>query len=149
MAPRMMTMAWPSLDAQIKVRLLDDKAPTLCNLIWDALPWESIQSHALITGYMIFATSPIATLVRENVHLFSELGPGACFYGAGSQNIVVAYGPLTEPEGTVVWGQVPEEDWTTLCRVGQRAWQNLLAPYGDLELNPLAKQLILVRNRKA
>jgi hypothetical protein len=83
------------------------------------------------------------------VHLFTELGPGACAYGAGSQNIVVAYGPLTEPEGTCIWGQVLEEDWPTLRRVGQRAWENLLAPYGDLTLNPLAKQIILVRHTKA
>src|SRR5438309_4119811 len=127
MAPvRMMKMIWPSLDAEIKVRLLDDKAPTICNLMWNALTWESDQAHALITGYMIFATSPVATLARENVHLFTELGAGACAYGAGSQNIVVAYGPLTEPEGPCIWGQVPEEDWHALRRVGQRAWATLL-----------------------
>jgi len=147
-AERWMKMTWPSLDAQVKVRLLDDKAPTICSLMWDALPWESVQAHALITGFMFFSTSPVATLARENVRLFSELTPGDCAYGAGSQNIVVVYGPLTEPEGAPIWGQVPQADWPTLQRVGRRAWENLLAPYGDLKVSPLAKQIIVVRCEK-
>lgn len=146
---RMLTMTWPSLDAKVKVRLLEDKASRICTLVWDALPWESVQGHALITGFLMFATSPIFTLVGENVQIFTKVGPGACSYSLGSQNVQVTYGPLTEPQGTSVWGQVPEEDWPTLQRVGQRAWENLLAPYGDLALNPLAKQIILVRYDKA
>jgi len=145
----MMKMTWPSLDAQITIRLLDDAAPTICNLMWDALPWDSVQAHALISGYMIFATSPVATLARENVRLFTDLRPGDCAYGAGSQNVVVVYGALTEPEGTCVWGRVAKDDLPVLRRVGQRAWENLLAPYGDPALNPLAKQIILVRCEKA
>jgi|SRR5579884_386514 hypothetical protein len=149
MAARVIRMTWPSLDASASIQLLDDRAPTICNLLWDALPWESVQGHALISGFMMFATSPVFTLARENVRLFTQMGPGDCAYGPGSQNVVVAYGPLTEPEGISVWGHVPREHWPTLRRVGQRAWQNLMAPYGDLTLNPLAKQIILVRYEKA
>jgi len=145
----MMTMAWPALEAKVRVQLLEEKAPTICNFLWDALPYESVQAHALISGFMVFATSPVFTLARENVQLFTELAVGACAYGPGSQNVVVAYGPLTEPEGISVWGQVLEEDWPTLRRVGRRAWENLVAPYGNLSLNPAAKQIILVQYNKA
>lgn len=147
-SPRFMKMTWPTLETDVRVRFLDDQAPTICNLLWNALPYESVQGHALISGCMIFATSPIFTLARENVRQFVDMGIGACAYGAGSQNVVVAYGFLTEPEGISIWGQVPEEDWPTLRRVGRRAWENMIAPYGDLSLNPIAKQIILVHYEK-
>ena len=144
MPKRFMRMTWPSLNASVRVALQDDKAPQICDSLWNALPYQSVQAHALITGYMMFATSPVFTLARENISLMSDQRPGDCFYGAGSQNIVVVYGPLTEPEGACRFGRVVEEDIHVLAPVGRRAWDNMIAPYGDMTLNPGAKQIIRV-----
>jgi hypothetical protein len=149
MTKRFMTMSWPTLNVSVRVGLLEDKAPTICEALWNALPYESVQAHALITGYMMFATAPVFTLARENVTLMSDQKPGDCFYGAGSQNIVVVYGPLTEPEGACRFGQVVEADIPRLTIVGRRAWDNMIAPYGDPALNPAAKQIIPVTYARA
>jgi hypothetical protein len=141
---RRLKMSWPSLNESIRIDLLADKAPSVCNLLWDCLPYKSIQSHALITGYMMLATSPVFTLARENLRLYTEAEPGDCLYGPGSQNVVLTYGPLTEPEGAGVWGKVLDKDLDALARVGRRAWENLVAPYGNVALNPTAKQSLLV-----
>lgn len=144
MAKKTLLMSWPSFEASIRIELFDDKAPTVAGRIWDALPFRSIQSHALITGPMLLATAPVLTLARENLKLYTEVEPGECLYGAGSQNLIICYGALTEPEGAGVWGKVYAEDMATLGEVGRRAWANLVAPYGNEDLNPLAKRNILV-----
>jgi hypothetical protein len=125
----MMRMRWPGLDAEVTVRLLDDLAPTLSKDMWEALPFSSIQGHALITGDMMFATVPVTSLVRENVTLFTSMPVGGCFFGRNSQNLGVVYGPLSEPEGHSIWGQVIEEDFGTLKRVGDAVWDNLMLPW--------------------
>jgi hypothetical protein len=50
---RMMRMVWPALDAAVDVDMHWDVAPTLCGLIWEQMPFRSVQEHALITGCML------------------------------------------------------------------------------------------------
>jgi hypothetical protein len=141
---RIMLIRWPELAAQARIELLDDLAPNVCDAMWEALPFQTIQGHALITGHMLFATTPVTTLARENVTLYTEMGVGGCYFGNASQNLGIIYGPVTEPEGQGVWGRVLEADHDVLQRVGPRIWENLVAPFGDLTINPLAKHPILV-----
>ncbi|CAH1664539.1 conserved hypothetical protein [Hyphomicrobiales bacterium] len=144
MSKKTLKMSWPAFDASIRIEVYDDKAPTVAGKIWDALPFKTIQSHALITGPMLLATAPVLTLARENLKLYTDVQPGECLYGAGSQNLIICYGGLTEPEGAGIWGKVYPEDLDTLVKVGHKAWANLIAPYGNDELNPLSKRNILV-----
>jgi hypothetical protein len=141
---RVMLLRWPELDAEVHVDLLDHLAPTVCDAMWEALPFQSIQGHALITGHMMFTTTPVTTLARENVTMYTEMGVGGCYFGNASQNLGIIYGPVTEPEGQGVWGHVWESDHDVLKRVGARNWDNLVAPFGDLQRNPHAKHPILV-----
>jgi len=141
--PRM-RMIWPDLDSSVDVEMHWDLAPTLCGLLWDQMPFRSVQEHALITGCMLFATTRISTLVRENSKTFLDMARGACYFATGSQNIGLVYGDVTEPEAHSVWGQVAEADWATLERVGQAIWANTLASDADPTVNPFAKRIIAV-----
>lgn len=141
---RFLKVTWPEFETSIRIELLEDKAPGVCRDIWDALPFSTIQGHALVTGEMLFATTPVTSRARENVTLYTELGIGGCYLGNSSQNIGIVYGNVTEPEGQTKWGQVVEEDITALRKVGVANWRNLVAPFGDLALNPDAKHPILV-----
>lgn len=62
------------------------------------MPFRSVQEHALITSCMLFATTRISTLVRENSKTFLDMARGACYFATGSQNIGLVYGDVTEPE---------------------------------------------------
>ncbi|SDR63453.1 hypothetical protein SAMN05519103_08630 [Rhizobiales bacterium GAS113] len=137
-------MIWPTLDARADVDMLWRDAPTLCGLLWDALPFQSVQEHALITGCMLFASTRISTLVRENTTTFIDMAPGACYFATGSQNVGLVYGHVTEPEGQSVWGRVREADWPTLDRVGRAVWANTMAADCDIGINPFAKRIIPV-----
>lgn len=140
-------MVWPTLDARVTVDLQWEKAPQLCGLLAEQLPFASTQEHALITGGMLFATTRVSTLVRENVTAFTQMAVGACYFACGSQNVGLVYGPVTEPEAHSVWGVVPASDHAVLERVGHAIWRNTLAPFGDPAINPAAKQIIPVEFR--
>jgi hypothetical protein len=139
-----MRMIWPTFDAAVDVDMHWDVAPNLCRLIWKELPFRSVQEHALITGCMLFASTRISTLVRENSTTFIDMVRGACYFATGSQNLGLVYGDVTEPEGQSVWGQVVKADWLTLERVGEAVWMNTLAADGDPKINPFAKRIIPV-----
>lgn len=143
--PKRIKMVWPTLDAHAAVDLQWEKAPRLCGLLAAQLPFLSTQEHALITGGMLFSTTRISTLVRENVTAFTEMAVGACYFACGSQNVGLVYGPVTEPEAHSVWGIVPASDHAALACIGLAAWRNTLAPFGDPATNPAAKQVIPVR----
>jgi hypothetical protein len=125
---QMLQIRWPALDAQVRVRPLVEEAPELSRALLGALPFTSVQGHALITGPMLFTPTRVSVPVRENVALFTEMPLGACWYGSASQNLGIVYGPLTEPEGFSVWGQVHEDDLPTLQKVGRAVWSNLMRP---------------------
>src|SRR3954468_22709701 len=92
-------MIWPTLGAHVSVELQWEKAPHPCQLLTAELPFVSTQEHALITGAMLFATTRVSALVRENVTTFTDMAAGACYFACGSQNVGIVYGPVTEPEG--------------------------------------------------
>ena len=140
-------MRWPSLEAEVVVDLLEDKAPAICEAMWASLPFKSIQGHALITGDMLFATTPVTCLARENVQLFTQMLVGACFFGNSSQNFGVIYGEVTEPEGHSIWGQVRPEHIPILQRVGNATWDNLMLPWSPNGNSPRTKQHIVVEYR--
>lgn len=141
---RHLQVTWPEFETAITIELLEDKAPGVCADIWNALPFSTIQGHALITGEMLFATTPVTSRARENITLYTELGIGGCYLGNSSQNIGIVYGRVTEPEGQTKWGQVIPQDIPALKEIGRLNWRNLVAPFGDLTLNPEAKHPILV-----
>lgn len=143
--PAGVRMIWPTLDASVTADLDWDAAPQLCALLVGRMPFESTQEHALITGGMLFATTRVSTLVRENVRTFTNMAVGACYFACGSQNVGLVYGPVTEPEGHSVWGRIAPEHHATLARVGHELWRNTIAPFGDPARDPAAKRIIPVR----
>lgn len=149
----LMKVVWPRLGAEVRIQPLLQEAPHLAPALMDGLPFETVQGHALITGPMLFAPTRVSTPVRENVTLFTDMPVGACWYGSASQNVGIVYGPLTEPEGFSVWGQVHEDDLATLADVGRAVWENLMRPNGhpaalDETNHALAphKELIVARH---
>jgi hypothetical protein len=139
-----MLLRWPDMDAEVHIELLEDLAPRICDAMWQALPFSTVQGHALITGEMMFATTRVSLIARENVTLYTEMGVGGCYFGSFSNSLGIIYGNVTEPEGQSVWGRIGEGEHELLRAVGVRVWQNLVAPFGDCRLNPVAKHPIVV-----
>lgn len=61
---REIEMEWPELGVKIVATLADDKNPGLCNVLWNNLPIETIQSHSGCSGEMMYAFHGIVSFVK-------------------------------------------------------------------------------------
>ncbi|TMW71187.1 hypothetical protein [Alteribacter natronophilus] len=123
-------ITWPSLKEEIKVKLLEDINPDLCEQIKNTLPFESIQSHAVVAGKQMYCPYRLVTrlsdLTYENMN---EQPIGRMNIELDFQYLAINYGPMTEPVPALPVGQILEEDIPNLMQVGEKVWNNLL--YSD------------------
>lgn len=71
-ALRDLKMKWPKLDVTVTVRM-HDMNPALVDLLWDTLPYRSLQTHALVTGDHLYHLVPAEPLIVSE--RFSIRGP--------------------------------------------------------------------------
>lgn len=126
-------MEWPSLGIEVRVSLLDNEEPEVCEIFWNRLehPVKTICRHTLSTGcaYNILPRPPVhpiqmgtqAQPLGRKRQMYSQLEPGNILY---SGNISVIYGPCTEPlhtSGARV-GMVRAQDLENFKRAGKMVW---------------------------
>ena len=134
-------MEWPELDAKVTARLLEDKEPNLCKVLWDNLPFETIQSCTAVSGDCLYACHNIVADVEpEYVEIYEDKKqywgkmPTDKWRGHVSFStlgaiwgISVKWGDeFTEPVKDAPVCQVREEDFGTLRGVGQKVQFDML-----------------------
>jgi len=119
---RLVEMEWPTLGKKIGVRLLEDKATELCQAVWESLPVESIQWHAVISGQGIGIPCRVVWTNMENP--VGRQAGDVYFYGNG-QLIIVTYGETTEPCKVNKFAEVLPQDRETSRQVGEAIWESL------------------------
>ncbi len=117
-------MEWSELGIVVTATLWEDKNPKLCSLLWENLPIETIQSHAMASGEQIAAALNIhATETGAYSALESEGPPGTIYmYTQSYSAIWCNYGPVTEPALSAVVGMVADADIQNLKAAGRAAW---------------------------
>lgn len=60
---------WPLLGRRVRAELLEDLNPLACDDLWQLLPFDSIQSHAVAAGLQMHFPIP---LICDPVALRSE-----------------------------------------------------------------------------
>ncbi len=119
---------WPQIGTAITVELLDDLNPELTNLLWEALPLRSIQSHAVVAGQQMYF--PTRLVLRDPDSAFvepmHEQPKGRINFEPFFQYLSINYGPISEPVRAWPVGQVVERDISLLPDLGKRVWENLL-----------------------
>jgi hypothetical protein len=60
--PREVKIKWPKLDTTITVKL-NDSNPTLIGLLGNALPYRSLQTHAVVAGDQLYHLVPLEQLI--------------------------------------------------------------------------------------
>ena len=79
-------------------RLLDERAPETCGLMWKALPYEDRVTHAKWSGAMFHTNTPIDLPVGDGSYPFGMEGrcafqaPGEVVYFRPAKELAVAYG---------------------------------------------------------
>ncbi|APA95638.1 hypothetical protein [Nocardia seriolae] len=60
---RHIEIAWPELGITVTAEL-DGRDPELADALWEALPYRSLQGHALVAGQHLYHVAPIPSLLH-------------------------------------------------------------------------------------
>jgi hypothetical protein len=123
-----MIMEYPDLNLCISATLLEEMNPELCEVIWNHLPMECVQEHAVVSGGSLYCWTPIVTTapVRYREKL-AEQPLGRVRYSQMTGNkIGMNYGPITEPlPHCIPIGQVIDDDLEKVKAVGKAVWDSI------------------------
>jgi hypothetical protein len=122
---RQIEIEWPAIARKVTADLIEDKNPNLCQMLWENLPYNSIQSHALVSGDHLYHVVPFWQSVWEPA-MFKEdrtLSPDGTVFLSQLQHLAVKYGRLSEYIPAAAVGQVIAEHIPILKHAGQEIWE--------------------------
>ncbi|MGW0810803.1 cucumopine synthase-related protein [Nonomuraea sp. NPDC002799] len=119
-----MEIAWPELGITVAAEL-DERNPGLAQCLWDALPYRSLQGHALVAGYHLYHVAPVHSLLHTPAeYRVDRRGvPDGTLFCSRLQHLGIKYGELTEPMTATPIGKVVDQDLDALVQAGREVWQ--------------------------
>ena len=104
---------------------LDDRNAGLARALWDALPYRSLQGHALVAGHHLFHVAPVHDLLHlHGTHRVDRRTvPDGTVFCSRLQHLGIKYGPLTEPMAATPIGRVVPGDLDALAEAGHAVWE--------------------------
>ncbi|MFE2169570.1 hypothetical protein ACFXB3_31635 [Streptomyces sp. NPDC059447] len=141
LATRNIEIVWPDLGITVTAEL-DGRNPELADALWDSLPYQSLQGHALVAGQHLYHHVPIPSLLH--LHASEKIAdrrdaPDGTVFCSGLQHLGIKYGTLTEPMPAAPVGHIRAEDIAALKEAGGAVWEAVYS----------TKKQILVEVRKA
>jgi len=123
---RRVEIGWPTLGTAV-IAELDERNAALAQSLWDALPYQSLQGHALVAGHHLYHVAPIHALLHAPVtyKVDRREAPDGTLFASRLQHLGIKYGRLTEPMPAVPIGQVLPEHLDTLNESGEAIWEAL------------------------
>ncbi|WP_251093482.1 hypothetical protein [Streptomyces sp. Caat 7-52] len=121
---RHIEIAWPDLGITVTAEL-DDRNPALADALWEALPYQSLQGHALVAGSHLYHVAPIHSLLHLPAsHRIADRreAPDGTVFCSALQHLGIKYGTLTEPMPASPVGRVRPEDMPALTEAGTAVW---------------------------
>ncbi|MCD2462685.1 hypothetical protein MBT42_03835 [Streptomyces sp. MBT42] len=124
---RQIEIAWPDLGITVTAEL-DGRNTELADALWESLPYQSLQGHALVAGEHLYHAAPIPSLL----HLGPDTriadrreAPNGTVFCSGLQHLGIKYGTLTEPMPANPVGRIREEDIPALLEAGKAIWDSV------------------------
>jgi hypothetical protein len=123
---RRVEIGWPALGTAV-IAELDERNADLARSLWDALPYRSLQGHALVAGLHLYHVAPVHDLLhtRGTYTLDRREAPDGTLFASRLQHLGIKYGELTEPMPAAPIGQVLPEHLDTLVESGRAVWEAL------------------------
>jgi hypothetical protein len=116
---------WVELGIRITAELVYTKNSNLAELLWDKLPYNSIQNHALVSGDHLYHMCPFRELVYTtamNREDRTKSADGTLFL-SHLQHLAIKYGPLSEYLPAAAVGHVIPEHMPLLREAGRGTWE--------------------------
>ncbi|TXK44059.1 hypothetical protein FR742_27810 [Nonomuraea sp. C10] len=126
MVTRRVEIGWPTLGTAV-IAELDERNAVLAQSVWDALPYRSLQGHALVAGHHLYHVAPVHGLLHvQGTHKVDRReAPDGTLFASRLQHLGIKYGELTEPMPAVPIGQVLPEHLDTLVESGHEIWESV------------------------
>lgn len=121
-----MFVEWPQLNIKVEAILEDVRNADLIDEIWDNLPMEAIQEHAMVTGKSMYCWVPMISLAEIPFQMMiKDTPPGVVSYSQKTGNkMIIRYGKVTEDLMTPIVGFIPQEQIHELEKVGETIWES-------------------------
>ncbi len=112
---------------KIKARLLRELNPGLCRILTKALPYRSVQCHALVAGQQLYHYTPIieAVTYRAKTKEDKTKQPVGRINMSSLELLSIKYGVITEYLTSVPVAQVVAEDIRKLKTIGRLVWDSV------------------------
>jgi|SRR5690625_268091 len=128
-------LSWTGLEVSAKAELLTEFNPSLSERFIETLPFESIQSHAVVAGKQMYFPYRLLDDTAYRWERMDKQPIGRINIEFNFQYLSINYGPMTEPVPAVPLAQIIEEDIEKLKMVGKEVWNNLLHEEQYLTVN--------------
>ncbi|GLB07625.1 hypothetical protein AtubIFM57258_002973 [Aspergillus tubingensis] len=116
---------WPKLNTTITVKI-NDANPTLVGLLETALPYRSLQTHAVVAGDQLYHLIPSEQLIYTPADKKAPdraKEPDGSVFLSSFQHFVIKYGEVTEHQPVATCGKVIDEDMDKLRWVADEVWK--------------------------
>lgn len=125
MSMRSISIEWIPLDIRVTVELNENINSNLVDLLWNNLPYRSLQNHALVSGCHLYHLAPIHELIYENAKYKVDRtkSPDGTVFLSQLQHLAIKYGELSEYIPAAPVGQVVQNDIPLLVKAGQECWR--------------------------
>lgn len=119
-------ISWKPLNITVNATLATNENPELCADLVAALPFTTIQDHAVVTGESMYAWSPFVSTapIRLRERICDAPIGRLRFSQSTGQKFIVQYGPTTEDLAQPVLGEIDEADAAKLAEVGKAVWES-------------------------
>lgn len=138
---KIIEICFSPINIKIRAELLENLNPVLCKILWDSLPYRSIQCHALVAGEQLYHYTPIIEAIPYKAQTKEDKTEQLIgrINMSSLQLMSIKYGLITEYLESVPVAQVVEEDLNKLKKVGEIAWESVYK----------TKELIVVTVKKS
>ncbi|KAJ5264860.1 hypothetical protein N7505_007653 [Penicillium chrysogenum] len=123
----------PKLNVSITVKV-HGLNTALVDLLWDTLPYRSLQTHALVTGdqYHLVPSEPLIYTSTEHKITDRAEEPDGTVFLSKFQHLAIKYGRVTEHHPAALCGNVVPEDLEKLRWLGKEVWKSQIETKSQL-----------------
>jgi hypothetical protein len=121
---RQIEIAWDSIGAKVRIELDEGHNADLVEPLWAALPYQTLQTHAIVAGDCVYHVVPSHELLHAEPDHRVERNeqPDGTVFCSAVQHLTIKYGELTEPMKTSPVGHVVPDDLVLLPKIGAMVW---------------------------
>lgn len=122
---RRIAVEFPELNINLTIEM-DERNKELCDEVWNALPFDAVQEHSMVSGQSMYAWVPLVSVAKVNIKMLRTEAPiGWVAFNQGTGNkISMKYGELSEDLYGNSLGFIPQRYHDDLKRAGKEIWAN-------------------------